>query len=260
MSTYKKISKKKLKKKLKYIVLIIAALYIFIDLAELPKTNLPIIKDRGEITEVSITANDHDEFLDQIPEYKSTPSYILNNNKPQFTDEEYQKAQNSYIELSELDGLGRCGPCETSLNIDSLPTEERGDISSVRPSGWHQAMYPDLIEKNGGALYNRCHLLMYALTGLNADPRNLITGTEYLNVSGMLPYEKAVQNWAIKSKKQVLYRVTPIFKDNELVARGVLIEAADVETQGKEFHINAYCYNVEPGITIDYSTGYSEAN
>ena len=243
----------KKKKLLTLLLLIIVAVYSYIDLYGFP--NIP--KSIGEIVHVKDTSS---ELLNGIPEYSGKPSYVLNNNKAEFTDEEYKKAEVSYIELSELDWLGRCGLCEASLNKHTLPTEERGDISSVYPSGWKQEFYPDLIEKNEGALYNRCHLLMYAMTGLNDDNRNLITGTEYMNTKGMLPYEKAVQNWIIKKSEggNILYRVTPVFKGNELVARGVHIEAADVETKGSKFHINAYCYNVEPGIHIDYSTGKSD--
>ena len=252
MRNIRKPSNKKLKNIRYVIIVLIVAIYIVIDLYGLPET--PSAKERGKIS-VSTT-----EISEVIPEYSGQPAHAINNNKPKFTDDEYEKAQTPYIYLSELDSLGRCGTCEASLSSEIMPSEERGDISSVHPSGWNQALYPDLINKNGGALYNRCHLLMYALTGLNADPRNLITGTEYLNTKGMLPYEKAVQNWLIKKQGKVLYRITPDFKGNELVARGVLIEAADVETHGENFHINTYCYNVEPGIEINYKTGESKTS
>ena len=146
-----------------------------------------------------------------------------------------------------------------SVTKKDLPTAERGDISKVKPSGWKQAFYPDLISKNNGALYNRCHLLMYALSGLNDDERNLITGTVYLNIEGMLPYETAALNYVSKGNR-IIYRVTPVFNGTERVARGVHIEAADVKTKGEKFHINAYCYNVQPGIDISYKTGNSSAS
>ena len=197
--------------------------------------------------------------LEDLPEYSGSAGVALNNNTPTFTDEEYEKAKKTYINLSELDYLGRCGVAEMSVTKKDLPTAERGDISKVKPSGWKQAFYPDLISKNNGALYNRCHLLMYALSGLNDDERNLITGTVYLNIEGMLPYETAALNFVSKGNR-IIYRVTPVFNGTERVARGVHIEAADVKTKGEKFHINAYCYNVQPGIDISYKTGNSSAS
>lgn len=202
---------------------------------------------------------ENSSLLDSIPEYSGTPTYVLNGNKPEFTEEDYKKAESMYIELSELDWLGRCGTCEASLGKDTIPEGERDfDLSHVTPSGWKQARYPDLISRNSGWLYNRCHLIMYAVSGITDDPRNLVTGTEYMNVDGQLSYaEKATQNWLLRKGGRILYRATPVFKGNELVCRGVHIEAGDVESRGTKFHINVFCYNVEPGISIDYVTGSS---
>lgn len=202
---------------------------------------------------------ENSNLLASIPDYSGTPTYVLNGNKPEFTEEDYIKAESSYIELSDLDWLGRCGVCEASLGKDTMPEGERDfDLSHVTPSGWNQAQYPDLISRNSGWLYNRCHLIMYAVSGITDDPRNLVTGTEYMNVDGQLSYaEKATQNWLLRKGGRLLYRATPVFKGNELVCRGVHIEAGDVESRGTKFHINVFCYNVEPGISIDYVTGSS---
>ena len=197
--------------------------------------------------------------LEDLPEYSGSPSVTIDRGIPSFTEEEYTKAKKSYINLSELDYLGRCGVAEMSVSKKDIPTKKRGDISKVKPTGWRQAFYPDLISKNSGALYNRCHLLMYALSGLNDDERNLITGTVYLNIDGMLPYETEALNY-VSDGKRILYRVTPIFNGTERVARGVHIEAGDVKTQGSKFHINAYCYNVQPGVDISYKTGNSSSD
>jgi len=212
----------------------------------------------------SAAGSAQDTILDIVPEYSGTPTYVLNDGKPKFTDEEYERAEEGFIELSELDYLGRCGTCTASLGKDMLDSAgERRDISEYHPSGWNQASYPDIIDEEGGWLYHRSHLIAHMFAGAdpNVDgPKNLITGTSYCNEKGMLPYcERAVQNWLIRKANggRVLYRVTPVFSGMELVPRGVHIEAGDVPTKGTEFHINAYCYNVQPGLIIDYMTGYS---
>ncbi len=199
--------------------------------------------------------NEKTAFLDEIPEYSGRPAYALNKNRPEFTEEEYAKAKRKFIDLSERDYRGRCGTCTASFGYDTLANENREDISFIHPSGWKQKQYESI--EDGGALYNRCHLLMYAMSGLGAEPRNLITGTRYMNTKGMLPYETATINWIKRYEGRILYRATPIFKDKELVARGVHIEAADVDTKGENFHINVYCYNVQPGVKINYRTGTS---
>lgn len=195
-------------------------------------------------------------FLEEIPEYSGTPVHVINNNRPEFTDDEYIKAEEAFIDLSELDFKGRCGTCMASFGPDTLANEKREDMSHIYPTGWEQKFYEDI--DNGGALYNRSHLLMYAMSGLGAEPRNLITGTRYMNSKGMLPYETATINWIKRYEERILYRATPIFKGKEFVARGVHIEAADVKTKGDRFHINVYCYNVQPGVKINYKTGHSK--
>lgn len=198
-----------------------------------------------------------DEFLSSIPEYSGTPGVVINHNKPTFTSDEYDEAKEKYIKLSKLDYFRRCGTCSMSVGSDTITSAERGDISNIYPSGWHQKTYEDIIEDSSHTLYNRSHLLAYSMSGLNDEPRNLITGTTYMNHRGMLPYETAILNYIKKNGGRILYRVTPIFKGRELVARGVYLEAGDVETLGNKFHINVYCYNVQPGIGIDYTVGTS---
>lgn len=211
-------------------------------------------------------ADDSSDFLSSIPEYSGTPTYVINDNRPEFTDEEYERAEEAYIELSDLDWLGRCGVCEASLGKEMLDSAgERRDISDIHPSGWEQASYPGIIEAEGSYLYHRSHLIAHMFGGADPEidgPKNLITGTEFYNEKAQLPYaERAVQGWLLKKANggRILYRVTPVFKGSELVCRGVHIEAADVESKGEKFHINVFCYNVEPGITIDYMTGQSWA-
>ncbi|MBQ8173921.1 MAG: DNA/RNA non-specific endonuclease [Clostridia bacterium] len=192
--------------------------------------------------------------LDEVPAY-SGPAYVeINGNVPSFTDEEKAAATASYEFYSELDALGRCGYAEASVGIDIMPTEERGSIGSVKPSGWHTVKY-DVVD--GKYLYNRCHLVGYQLTGENANEKNLITGTRYLNIEGMLDFENMIAHYVTETENHVLYRVTPIFEGSEPVARGVLMEGWSVEDDGAGVCFSVYAYNVQPGVTIDYATGKS---
>ena len=192
--------------------------------------------------------------LENIPEFKeNTPYIIINNNEPQF-DEEYFTT-NSFESYSELDKLGRCGVAFANIGTDTMPTEERGKIGQIKPSGWHTVKY-DCVD--GKYLYNRCHLIGYQLTAENANEKNLITGTIYMNVEGMLPFENKVANYIKETGNHVLYRVTPIFKENNLLANGVQIEAESVEDKGKGILFNVYVYNSQPKIEINYSTGESK--
>lgn len=193
--------------------------------------------------------------LSNIPEYSGKPYVVIDENQPSFTPEEL--TDKSYETYSPLDSLGRCGPAISSVGQDLMPTEKRGSISSVKPSGWVQAKY-DWVD--GKSLYNRCHLLGYQLTAENANAENLITGTRYLNVEGMLPFENLVADYVKETGGHVLYRVTPLFQGDELVARGVQMEGMSVEDQGEEVCFNVYCYNVQPGVEIDYQTGESWAS
>lgn len=190
--------------------------------------------------------------LASIPEYSDNAYVVLNNNVPDFDESDY--TTESFEEYSELDSLGRCGVAFANICKETMPKEddERESISSVKPSGWVQKKY------NGEYLYNRCHLIGYQLTNENANKQNLITGTVYLNIEGMLPFENEIAQYIEDNpNNHVLYRVTPIFDGDNLVASGVQLEAFSVEDKGKGICFNVYCYNVEPGIIIDYKTGES---
>ena len=190
--------------------------------------------------------------LSQIPEYSGRPYVAINDNEPDFDDEDFTLS--SFETYSSLDSLGRCGTAYANIGSDLMPTEKRTGIGSVRPSGWHTVRY-DIVE--GKYLYNRCHLIGYQLTGENANEKNLITGTRYMNVEGMLPFEDMVADYIKETDNHVLYRVTPIYDGDNLLASGVQMEAASVEDQGEGIYYNVYVYNVQPGITIDYATGDS---
>lgn len=193
--------------------------------------------------------------LDNIPEYSGYAWVEINNNIPFF--EESEKNTETFESYSELDSLGRCQVAYANISRELMPTEERGEIGSVRPSGWNQAKYEGVIDSEPAYLYNRCHLIAYCLTAENANEKNLITGTRYLNIEGMLPFENKVANYLDENDNHVLYRVTPVFKDDNLVASGVLMEAYSVEDGGAGICFCVYCYNVQPGVVIDYSTGES---
>lgn len=195
--------------------------------------------------------------LNSIPEYTSSPYVEINNNIPYFKDEDY--TTEAFERYSEWDVLGRSGVAFANICKEIMPKEgeERGDISSIKNlSGWVQKRYDNIIKDK--YLYNRCHLIGWQLAGENANKKNLITGTRYLNTEGMLPFENRVAEY-VKSNKNnhVLYRVTPIYKDNNLLASGVEMEAWSVEDKGQKICFNVYCYNVQPGIVIDYTTGES---
>jgi len=190
--------------------------------------------------------------LSTIPEFIDEPYVVLNNNEPEFTEEDFNKE--NFEEYSELDYLGRCGPAFAKVGIETMPTEERGEIGQVKPSGWQTIKYDNV---DGKYLYNRCHLIGYQLSAENANEKNLITGTRYMNTEGMLPFENMVAEYVRETGNHVLYRVTPIFEGENLVARGVQIEAKSVEDSGKGIRFNVYVYNNQPGITIDYTNGNS---
>ena len=190
--------------------------------------------------------------LEQIPEYSGSNYIIINNNKPFFEEKDYQK--NSYEHYSELDNLGRCGSAMALIGVDLMPTKERGSIGMIKPSGWHTIKY-DIVE--GKYLYNRCHLIGYQLTGENANELNLITCTRQMNTKGMLDFENKVAEYIRETHNHDLYRVTPIFSNDNLIANGVLMEAYSIEDNGKGIEFNVYVYNVQDGIKIDYLTGES---
>ena len=188
-----------------------------------------------------------------IPDYSGEDILVLNNNVPEFT--QYDREQIHGEQYSPLDALGRCGTAYAMLDRSMMPEGEREEIGMIRPSGWHTVKYPELIEDR--YLYNRCHLIAYCLTGQNANERNLITGTRYLNTVTMLPYETEIARYLDHSDHHVLYRVSPYFHGEELIARGVELEAYSVEDRGRDICFHVFLYNIQPGIVIDYRTGES---
>lgn len=196
--------------------------------------------------------NADDPSGEEIPAFSEDAYVVLNGNIPFFTEEEY--TTESYEYYSDLDDLGRCGVTEACIGVDLMPTEARGDIGSVKPTGWHSVKY-DIVD--GKYLYNRCHLIGFQLAGENANKKNLITGTRYLNIEGMLPFENMVADYVKETENHVLYRVTPIFEDDDLVAQGVVMEGWSVEDDGDGICFCIFAYNAQPGITIDYATGES---
>lgn len=193
--------------------------------------------------------------LSNVPEYTGSDFEIINNNTPLFSDD-YLSSQ-SYEFYGELDKLGRCTVGIANIGKDIMPTEKRGSIGMVKPSGWHLDKY-DFVD--GKYLYNRCHLVGYQLSGENANEKNLITGTRYMNIGRMLDIENQVAEYCRTSNNHVLYRVTPIFVGNELVARGVLMEAKSCEDNGHSICLCVFCFNVQPNVTIDYATGNNKLN
>lgn len=203
------------------------------------------------------TASDTAEVvaLSDIPEFSGEPYVVINDNEPSFPAEDF--TSEGFEEYSPLDDRGRCGVAYANVGLETMPTEERGSISNVKPTGWKSVQY-DFVD--GKSLYNRCHLIGFQLTGENANRQNLITGTRYMNVDGMLPFENLVADYVKETENHVLYRVTPIFEGDNLVASGVQMEAQSVEDKGAGVCFNVYVYNNQPGVTIDYATGDSWAS
>lgn len=190
---------------------------------------------------------------DSIPAYTDAAYVAVNDNTPYFSDEDKQRTD-PFETYSELDELDRCGVAYANICTELMPVEERGEIGQVKPSGWQTVKY-DCVE--GKYLYNRCHLIGFQLAGENANAKNLITGTRYLNIQGMLPFENLVADYVRETEHHVLYRVTPLFEGEDLVASGVLMEGWSVEDDGEGVCFCVYAYNVQPGVTIDYATGAS---
>lgn len=206
-----------------------------------------IEQERGEAQTASSVAS-----LEDIPAFSGDAYVVLNDNQPDFPEEDFTTT--SFETYSPLDELGRCGVAYANIGADLMPTEKRESISQVKPTGWQTATY-DCVD--GKYLYNRCHLIGFQLTGENANEENLITGTRYMNVDGMLPFENMVADYVTETECHVLYRVTPVFEGNNLVASGVQMEAVSVEDRGESICYNVYVYNCQPGIEIDYATGES---
>ena len=213
--------------------------------------------DRGNqtTTETTFASTGNIESVDtleEVPEYTGQPYVEINDNEPIFTEDEL--TTDSYEEYSPLDELGRCQTAEACVGEDLMPTQKRESISSVKPTGWVNKEYDGI---DGGYLYNRCHLIGFQLTGENANERNLITGTRYMNVDGMLPFEDEVADYVKETDNHVMYRVTPIYSGDDLVASGVQMEAKSVEDGGTGVTFNVYVYNVQPYVVINYETGES---
>lgn len=202
---------------------------------------------------VSINGIQQEYQIDELPQYTGEPYAELNGNRPYFEDDEF--TTEGFEIYSPLDSLGRCGPAYANVCRELMPTEPRGDIGQIKPTGWHTVKYSEQIEDL--YLYNRCHLIGFQLTGENANEKNLITGTRYMNVSGMEPFESQVAAYVRSTGNHVLYRVTPVFEEENLVAAGVEMEAMSVEDQGAGVCFHVFCFNVQPGIEIDYKTGDS---
>lgn len=195
-------------------------------------------------------------LLSDIPRYSGKAYVDVNGGMPNFTEADLAAAKSSYEEYGDLDALGRCTVCIASIGVDLMPTAEREDIDSVTPSGWINKQY-DTSLVGGGFVYNRCHLIGFQLAGENARKENLITGTRYLNIEGMLPFENMIAAYVKETENHVLFRVTPVFDGDNLVASGVLMEARSVEDDGDGISFAVFAYNVQPGIVIDYKTGDS---
>lgn len=223
------------------------------------KTTETATADSSVSNETSVsaaTAGNIEEapVLSDIPEYSGSPYTEVNDNWPFFATDGL--SDESCKHFSSLDNLGRCGVCYAIIGQDLMPTEERGAIGMVKPSGWHTVKYNGVVD--GNYLYNRCHLIGYQLCGENANTKNLITGTRYLNIQGMLPFENMVADYVESTANHVAYRVTPVFEGNNLVASGVLMEAYSIEDSGDGIRFNVFCHNIQPGIEITYSTGESK--
>lgn len=218
---------------------LLMALYMMI---AAPACTIPINNDNGAGT----------AGVQEIPAYSGEAYVEVNGNVPEFTDADM--TTDSFETYSDLDELGRCGVAYACVGRDLMPTEKRGKIGSVKPSGWHSVKY-DFVD--GKYLYNRCHLIGYQLTAENANKKNLITGTRYMNTVGMLPFENMVADYIKETDNHVLYRVTPIFEGNNLVADGVKMEALSVEDNGDGVSYNVFVYNVQPGVVINYENGDS---
>lgn len=235
---------KRMLKKYRYVYLILILLIgissIYIDYDEL-------LIDYGQIGRKEVVTNN---TIEDIPEYNGNRYIEINNNVPSFSEENFKR--DSFERYSELDSLNRCGVAFARVGTDTMPTEKRGSIGMIKPSGWHTIKY-DIVD--GKYLYNRCHLIGYQLTGENANEKNLITCTRQMNTEGMLDFENEVAEYVKRTNNHVLYRVTPIFAGDNLVATGVQIEAKSVEDN--EISFNVFVYNVQDGITIDYKDGTS---
>ncbi len=225
---------------------------------------LLLIPLAGRYTKPGLSQTDHTgsgsivgSAPDSIPEYNGADHIVLNDGVPNFNRWDLSHITGEHY--SELDDLGRCGTAYAMLHRSMMPTEKREEIGQIKPSGWVQEKYEGIVDSDPPYLYNRSHLIAYALTGQNANPLNLITGTRYMNAKTMLFWEETVMRYLDDTENHVLYRVTPYFKGKELLARGVEMEAYSVEDEGRGVCFHVFVYNIQPGIVLDYSTGDSRA-
>ncbi len=239
----KRKNKKRVNKINRKVIYILILLIMIITSYYMEKNTEEIIDNKYENIKID---------LSDIPDYNGKPYIEINGNVPNFSEDDYNIEPDE--QYGNLDKLGRCTTAFAKVSIKTMPKKSRKSISSVKPTGWHAVRY-DIVE--GKYLYNRCHLIGYQLTSENANEKNLITGTRYMNVEGMLPFENQVAEYVKETENHVLYRVTPIFKDKNLIASGVNIEAISIEDEGKGICFNVYIYNVQPGVKIDYLTGKS---
>ena len=222
-------------------------------ISEQPTSSL-MATETPKATEAPAATEAPDNWQEEIPSYEGIPYAVLNKNIPQFTTAQMALTE-PFENYSELDALGRCGEAFANVCVEIMPEDDRESIGQVKPAGWHLVKY-DFID--GKYLYNRCHLIGFQLAGENANEKNLITGTRYLNVKGMLPFENEVADYVKATGNHVLYRATPVYTGENLIADGVQIEAYSVEDSGKGICFNIFCYNVQPGVVIDYLTGESK--
>ena len=243
-----RLSKKKKKKYIKSFIVFLIAIIFTAGCQYYEEGNMPEWLNSVMGIEQSVSYD-----LDNIPEYSGNPYVIINNNVPSFDEKDMNNR--SFEKYSDLDYLGRCGVAYANIGDDLMPTEKRERIGMVKPSGWHTVKY-DIVE--GKYLYNRCHLIGFQLTGENANEKNLITCTRHMNTTGMLDFENEVADYIKETGNHVLYRVTPVFDGNNLLASGVLMEAYSVEDNGRGVKFNVFVYNVQDGVSINYETGESK--
>ena len=212
-----------------------------------------LFQDNNQSDKTNVQSNTTQSYdMDAIPAYAGQNYVVINDNKPEFTEQDY--TTETFENYSELDSLGRCGVAYANISQDTMPTEERGSIGMIKPTGWHTVKYDNV---NGKYLYNRCHLIGYQLSGENANEKNLITCTRQMNTEGMLDFENQIAEYVENTGNHVLYRVTPVFERNNLLATGVQMEAMSVEDKGQGVSFNIFVYNVQDGIETDYSNGDS---
>lgn len=252
--SWKHVSNKNMSITVKHIFTILASILFVLSISSCQYNSGPDSwsEPTAPLPKYSGSAPDAQTLLDSIPAYSGIPYTEVNKNIPFFTEEDF--VVESFENYSSLDPLGRCGAAFANIGRELMPTEEIGSIGHIRPSGWHTVKY-DVVE--GNYLYNRCHLIGYQLTGETANEKNLITGTRYMNVTGMLPFENMTADYIKETGFHVLYRVTPLFRNDHLLAEGVLMEACSVEDMGEGICFCVFVYNIQPGINIDYATGES---